>query len=734
MMLTIPTDERYITDEQVFGALDLSYPGLEKVRAAFSAGDMAEAKKQLVRHMEVRNRPHFFYDYRSLPLAPIDTDSCPYSFQASLGLSGSLKEFCLYAGRKMMDHIYVLPGGGEGREFDLGKNWESMIHFNFLEDQGKKHRNPLDMIVRGQFFEYLSVLYHETGDLKVLDSFEEILNVFFETYPLKIVDGSPSTNRFQYTEDRDVMSAGWLAVVYTGLFYTRIPYEIQTDLAFETLKRIWFLGIQFRRFDEDGYRPYNHHMWERGLVPFILGAMYPEIPDFAAMKAHGAETVCRHIKEDFNVSGGYSEHSIAYWSGAAVGEMLYRGIYLARLNDEVLLDEETRNRMEQTFSILALISPPGERYPSLGDNGGPMTEPVLNLGVRMMEHKECRQVLAARRAAKGTCNGDASFGGQTLAPLDYCNDQAGFVCAKSGYTPDSNYMLMSAKVNCGYCGHNHMDMLSMFLTFHGEEIIGEPYVNLMYHRVRMNSEIRGYMYNMASHNTVLAYGTPILPNRMYANKWGVLRTPSPVTDSFSAKDGFYVNAFHDGYTFCRHQREVLFHRSRGVIISDHILRGNRIEGDHIQRWNMMPGVQVTLLDPDSALVEKRGVKLLFIWPGASHRLSLCKPELLCPEMIPDKEELADIIDVSFHASEEQENQNVTVTLNLMILDLTGTGSGEEGIAGEQTNRQKDGISEERLNWLKDGISEERLNQLKEETQKLAGRLNQPETLEQFPIY
>lgn len=699
-MITIPTDERTITDQQVFDALNLDYPGLNTVKEALEAGNIPEAKKQLVRHMETRNHPHFLYDYRAFPLSPIDTDSCPYSFQASLGLSESLKEFCLFAGRKMMDHVYVLPGAGR-REVDLGRNWENMIHFNFIEDMGKKHRNPLDMIVRGQFFEYLAVLYHETGDPKVLDSFEEVLQVFFQTYPLQIVNCSPSTDRFQYTEDRDVMSAGWLSVVYTGLFYTRVPYEISTDLAFEILKRIWFLGIQFRRFDEDGYRPYNHHMWERGLVPFILGTMFPEIPAFTAMKEKGAKTVCRHIAEDFNPSGGYSEHSIAYWSGAAVGEMLYRGIYLARLNEEPFLDEETKHRMEQTFHVLALISPPGSRYPSLGDNGGPMLEPILNLGVRMMEHEDCAHVLAARHGDENAAE---------RLPLDYCCDQAGFVSARSGYGSDANYMLMSAKVNCGYCGHNHMDMLSLFLTFHGEEIIGEPYVDHMYHRVRMNSEIRGYMYNMASHNTVLAYGTPIRPNRMYANKWGVLRTPSPVTDTYSAKDGFYVNAYHDGYTFCRHQREVLFHRDRGVIISDHILRGNRIEGDHIQRWNMMPGTQVTILNNDAALVEKNGVKLLFLWTGAEHQLSLGKADLLSPEMIPSGEDLADIIDVAFHAREDQKNQNVTVTLNLMILDLTGS-------PAERPN-----------------ISDEQLNRLKEEASAVCGQLNCPETLERFPIY
>lgn len=662
----IPLDERMITDQQVFDAFNLDHPGLNLVKKALADNNLPEAKAQLIRYMEKRTAPHFLFDYRALPLTPIDTDSCPYSFQSSLGLSESLKDFCLYVGKQMMNHIYVLPGGRH-RQIDLGKNWENMIHFNFYEDMGKKHRNPLNMIVRGQFFESLCVLYHETGDRKVLESFEEVLNVFFETYPLTITHYGPSVSRFQYTEDRDVMSVGWLAIVYISLFYTRVPYEIPAETAFEILKRIWFLGIQFSRFDKDSYRPYNHHMWERGLVPFILGVMFPEIPDFAAMKEWGAPIVCRHIKEDFNTYGGYSEHSIAYWSGAAVGEMLYRGIYLARLNEEPLLDDEAEKRIVRTFHILAMLCPPGERYPSLGDNGGPMPEPILGLGVRMLNHPECRQVLETRRNQAASDNGNEA----SALSLDYCCDQAGFVCAKSGYDSKSNYMLMSAKVDCGYCGHNHMDMLSLFLTIRGEEIIGEPYARHMYHRVRMDSEIRGYMYNMPSHNTVLAYGSPIVPNKMYANKWGVMRPSSPVTESHSYDQGFYVNAFHDGYTFCRHRRELLFHRQHGIIISDHILRGNRLNEPHIQRWNLMPGAKATVTGPHTLIVEKKGVRLLFLWTGAEHQITLTKAELLVPEMFPTMSDLAEVIDVFFYPSPAHKHQDETVTLNLLILDITG---------------------------------------------------------------
>ena len=83
---------------------------------------------------------------------------------------------------------------------------------------------------------------------------------------------------------------------------------------------------------------------------------------------------------------------------------------------------------------------------------------------------------------------------------------------------------MSAIGKCGYSGPQSMDMLCPVpLTMRGEEIIGEPYVSLMYHDVTMNSPQRGYMYNMASHNTVRAYGTPIVPRQYVRKQMGVLR-------------------------------------------------------------------------------------------------------------------------------------------------------------------------------------------------------------------
>lgn len=659
--MTIPIDERLISDEQVFSAFDLNSPGLEETAAAYRSGELETAKQHLCDYFLRRSNVCFLFDYRHLPFQPIRPEENPYAFQASLGFGEDLNAFCLEAGKKMMQNIYVLPGKGRG-EIPLGENFEHMIHYNFLTGVGTGPRFHLDLFVRGQFFEYLAILYHETGDKKVCEHFTKVLNKFLETYPLQVVDTSPSANRFQYEEDRDAMSVGFLALAYITLLYTRLPYDAGYPVVFTLLKHIWFLGLQFRRFDTDTYKPYNHHMWERGLIPFMLGTLLPEIPAFADMQRHGADIVSRHVKEDFNKEGGYNEHSIAYWSGAALGEMLYRGASLARLNNIELLDSDALGRIDKSFTALAAICPPGKAYPAIGDNRGPLVNPVLALGVAMTGNTACAEVLAART------NGKPSEGGM---PFDFSSQDVGFVCLRSSFAPDANYVLLSAKTDCGASGHNHMDMLSLCLTMRGVPVIGEPYADSLYHKVKVGCRERGYMYNMRAHNTVLAFGESVAPDRVFADKWGVYRPDSPVTDFVSSETGAYVSAYHVGYPHCRHTRRLLFARNGALLIRDEIARGNRVSEPHLQRWHLMQGCKVRVQDSASAIVEQDGVTLLFVWDTLDSLKLQDDSDILRPNIVKPDEPLAPILEAAFSNMHDITTDLLMVPLNLLILDITG---------------------------------------------------------------
>ena len=656
----ILVNENTVTDEQVFAVFNLNYPGMEQVREAVEKGDISLARRKLADYFRERTRPAFLFDYRGTPLKKIKEDESPYLFQAFLGSQGKLKEFALGAGRALMEGYYI-PPGNKSASIYLGTELENAPHFDCRADYGKKSRTPSNMFTRGQWMEYLFFLYQETGEEEVVEKFKTLLQAFWREYPLNIEDTGKEANRFQYSEDRTVMSVGWLAVTYIELLYTEMVYAAGEETVFGLIKHLWFLGSQFERFQEDTYRPYNHHLWERGLVPYILGTVFPEIPDFAAMKEKGREVICRHVKEDFNEAGGYNEHSIGYWSGAALGEMLFRGVYLGRRNQSALLDKEAEERIRSTFQVLASIAPPGADFPSVGDSGGTQVEEILKLGEKMIPNTSCAELLRYRQ---GKAPDISSL------PLYYSNPLAGFTCARTDFGPQATYILVSTKTDCGRSGHNHMDMLSLSLWVRGQEFIGEPYARRGYPRVRMGSEQRGYLYNMNSHNTVLAYGKPIAPDEMYASQYGVFRPDSPVLDFQKYPEGMYAEAMHGGYSFCGHYRTILFSAEGNILIRDEIWPGSRAKGNHIQRWHTVPECTCTKIDEDAVLLEKNGIKLLCLWRGAIGIRIWKNDQLLCPEIFEKKEHLGNIIDAEFGCADAKETDESGCSLSLALIDIT----------------------------------------------------------------
>lgn len=659
-MTNIPVKEKEITDEQVLAAFDLTYPGLENVGAAVREKNYDMAKRELVSYFHTRTNVSFIFDYRGIPLKPVDQNADQNFFQAANGLTTDFKEFMDCAGSNIMNHIYMLPGG-RGKSVDLGSRFETAPHFNYLTDEGKCSRTPLNMFTRGQWMEYLFVLYQNTGDQKVAEKFTELLQYFFKDYALIIEDTSADANRFQYTEDRTVMSVGWLAVTYMELLYTELAYAVDYKATFEIIKHMWFIGIQFTRFKEDTYRPHNHHLWERGLMPFILGTLFPEIPDFKAMKTRGAEQICLHVKDDFNAHGGYNEYSIAYWSGAALGEMLYRGMYLARLNKETLLDREAVDRIDKTFRALAQMVPPGEHYPPIGDGKGAVTDQVLAMGEKMAANEWCSELLQYRTGNRPE---------PPSIPLHYSDDTVGFTCGRTDFGRYATYFLMATKVDCGGSGHNHMDMLSLTLIVRGEEFIGEPYTGTLYPRVRMGSRQRGYLYNMTSHNTVLVHGKPIAEDEMYARQWNLFRPDTPVHTFSVYPEGMYAEASHSGYSYCRHMRKLLFAGNGNMIVRDEIKPGSRMDKLHIQRWHLMADVICLKIEEHAVLLEKNGVKVLCVWNGIAEIILWKDEEVLCPEIYPSKEELGYNIDIRFKGIQSGDVEQRAATVDMALIDVT----------------------------------------------------------------
>ena len=84
-MKFIPTDERNITDQDVFAALDLTLPQLAPIREALEKNDLPKAKEALIRHFETRTAPNTslitgrFLWRKSIPIPVLVIFSVPWA-------------------------------------------------------------------------------------------------------------------------------------------------------------------------------------------------------------------------------------------------------------------------------------------------------------------------------------------------------------------------------------------------------------------------------------------------------------------------------------------------------------------------------------------------------------------------------------------------------------------------------------------------------------------------------
>ena len=656
---TIPANEDDFHFEDLIRQMHTDNALLLKARRYSEKGDAKKCRELVYTYFYERENAFFIFDDRRSSSETQKPFHSIYQYQLSLGYRGDDFEGFVrdFAERYIEEKIYTIVGSEKIVNLD-GKP-EHLPRFNLKRDAAKRHRKVHDMFVRGHLIEALILYYGKTKSEKARRAFLEFMKLFWREYPLKVENFSSSASKFMITQDRDVMSAGWLLFNYMNLLYSQLLYDCGADFFCEVLSHIYFLSLQFTRFNEDSYRPYNHHLWERGIVPYALSLVFSEFAEFAALKLRARDIINKHVTEDFNDAGGYSEHSLGYWAEAALGEMLFKAQIIASNNKEILLTDDAFAKIDKSFDVLATIAPPSACYPALGDKDGPIGDEILLLGEEFSGNEHCRMVRALR-------NGGLDH---ITLPPDFADEEAGFVSLRDNYSREASQLFMPVKVNAGGSGHNHMDLLSLNLTLHGEAVCGEPYAGHLYHTVRMGSEIRGFMYNMCSHNTVLVHGSCVQGNDKYKNRWGVYK-PDSTLDAFNSyPEGAEVIVSHNAYTFCRHSRRIVFLRTGAVDISDRIIRGNRLKKAHIQRWYLHKGISAERLDEDMLLIQGRKVRMIWLFEG-HHEIKIYKPRFLLENRYFRESDLADVIDVYFGPPEEQSGNPLLSELRLLQIDLS----------------------------------------------------------------
>lgn len=608
-----PTDERRITDEDFFAVLNFAVPGMKGVERAVKDKRPEAARVALVKHFRTRTKPHWLFEARG---ASCKAGEKPTGTIRIQGRAITAEETIVHAD-KMLENIML---DSKDLELDLGPGMERLLELH----AGGRPPSPLS---RMGFLTCLATARMVTGEQAYLDKYVEFLDKFLRECP------------FAWNPD-DSMNAAWGALAWIGLLHTDVPYEegVPPELTFQLIRSLWFRARQFRNFDDDPYVPYNHHLFERGISPFIFALMLPEFQDMKPMFQRGRRVIREHLQRDFYEDGGYSEHSIWYSTGAVLEEMMIKPFDLAKRNNTYVVRGKLRERFIRSYAMRGSMVMPDGNLPDFGDSGGLFAKDLLETGKQFFGCATSAAILDALGLSK-----DKTANKKALPPKSIFYDKAGYLVARDGWKSDSNYMVMSTNV-LGLICHAHHDMLSLNIAARGEAMIGEPDARVGY---EMGSLGRGWHYNMTSHNTVLAYSEPIRDDILFSVNYGCFPPAVKVCKYQADDEHMFVVAGHDGYTSNRHQREILFVHNYGWLLLDSVFKGPRIETPHCQRWHFYKDVTIEKIDSHAFVARKGKARLLCVWPDDLTGVEIRKNRMLNEGATKKEKNLPWMADVFF---------------------------------------------------------------------------------------
>lgn len=604
----IPCDERLVSDREFLLALDPRLEAVRGIRAAACEGDLPRARAALLAHFRTRPAPRWFFDLRDGRRGPLVSAEDPDTgadapARSRSGVIARANGVCANVVRVTGDLPLDLGPG-------LAWRTQELRGLTALPSSFKRHG----------FIRQLAAAYALTGRARYARQFGFLVDRWRRDWPLVVdEDMNLAGVVFSRADGHKTMPTAarwlaWLDALYSGIVFDP---AVSLDSAFGFVKSLWFTALQYRRFAGTPHAAANHHLWSRGVMPVVFGAMLPEFPDVRALVRQGRPVIDWHARHGFLPDGGYEERSLNYT--LFVLRMYVLAMAMERLNGVRAMGQQARAAVRRCADATARLILPNGALPDIGDGGMRGPAGVAGQLAALADRAGSRLADAALRRLGLTCHvpgyRPAAFAGSRPAALQLLAflPQSGYLVARDGWTPDSSAMAMSVP-GPGLPNHGHDDALSLQLIARGEAIVGTPYSELkaIVHQDRyIHGQACGQLYAMTSHNVVLVAGQPLRSPRDLAGRHGA--PPIPVRARVRSGAGLAcVVARHAGYPGVRVARAVRFVHGRGWTVVDSV-RGAP-EGRHTARWHFEYGVEVKRAG--RSFVARKGAARLLICAAA----------------------------------------------------------------------------------------------------------------------
>ncbi len=546
----------------VFARLDLTRPGLEKVRAAFEAGDKAGAAAELKAYFRTRTKPTAMPERFSRP--PKDPKYDTGAADAVLA-------------RK---YAFIGRPGTLTHDIDWNANPFDDVEWPI---ELNRHFTWVD----------LARAYWATYDEKYAEDFAFQLDDWLKDNPRP---ATPSQGKFTWRtlECGIRLSGAWPAVLFRMIDSDRFTPELLCRM----LESIWEQADYLMQYHGGG----NWLITEKSGVA-TTAVVFPEFKDAPTWSSSAYGTLTKELTAQVYPDGAQIELTPHYHSATLAS---FRAAYdIAQLNG-VATPAAYRDGLLRMYEYLMYVVKPDGFIPMFNDSDHGNMRSWLADGAARFNRPDMRFV------ATGGKEGTPPDGPSHAFPW------AGQYIMRSGWTNNDVYLALDAGPY-GF-GHQHEDKLQIDVWGYGSEMILDPG-----RYTYQGGKWREYFVSTASHSTLLVNGKGQQRGSTSPATWVTKERLDNRWLSQPAFD-FAVGSYDDGYETAPdliHIRKVLFVKPLYFVVTDLLLPKSGVARDceaTVQFQFARPGGQ---LNPETLAVREGGAgPFAVVCPAAPNSLKV----------------------------------------------------------------------------------------------------------------
>lgn len=506
---------------EVLSAINWDYPGLEKAKKYFFAGDKKKASSEFVRYLRQKKQPKIIADTLK-----------KYNAQ-------SARDGLNYTWRRRKDH-YTFPNKKIDWHFNVTANKPGMY-----DDEWQWQLN------RMHWFNDMAAMYLKTKDPAYPSTFVRQLRSWAVSCPMPAKRENVRGSTWRTIECGLRLSRFW-ASAYTA--FIKAPEFTDDDVMMYC-----YLSLIQKRFLVRNNTTANIFIMEMHGI-YTFSAMFPEFKESAESRKFAVDMLQKRIGKMLLPDGFLDELTNSYHN-SVVGNM----ILVCKIARDCGFASEIPASfiapLERAFDAqLALMTPAFDMPLSNDTVHTKLWEYFQNATEFFPHRKEFQWVKTLRKKGK-----QPEFLSKVLP-------WAGFAALRESWEPEANYLCF----DIGALGawHFHQDKLNITIWKGQDQLLYDDGGGSYAH-----SKFRRYALSSLGHNLVSVDG--LSQFRPWENTMKYRQPQGGYTGNFIS-DGKtdYVRGVYDlywekeGNDICRHERQIIFIRPRIFVVLDRMIPVN----------------------------------------------------------------------------------------------------------------------------------------------------------------